>query len=119
MPGRLSTFRVETFVLDRALGERLYDYEVEVSFVKRIRDELKFDGADALIEELARAFGSRERSAELDARPRPAEPGVSVPGAPAGRRSTLAKPRCSCGKSFNWKNDLTSHIRKTGHPRPL
>jgi riboflavin kinase/FMN adenylyltransferase len=41
--------RVEAYVLDRDDLE-LYDVEVEVSFVDRIRGMVKFDGADALIE---------------------------------------------------------------------
>lgn len=45
---------VETFVFDQTLGERLYDLEVEVSFVKRLRDELEFDSADALVEQMHR-----------------------------------------------------------------
>ena len=58
---------VETFVLDRALGERLYDYEVEVSFVKRIRDELKFDGADALIEQMHRDADAARAAVDAEA----------------------------------------------------
>jgi len=41
--------RVESYVLDRDDLE-LYDVEVEVSFVDRIRGMVKFDGAEALIE---------------------------------------------------------------------
>jgi riboflavin kinase/FMN adenylyltransferase len=41
--------RVESYVLDRDDLE-LYDVEVEVSFVDRIRGMVKFDGAHALIE---------------------------------------------------------------------
>lgn len=40
--------RVESYVLDRDDLE-LYDVEVEVSFVDRIRGMVRFDGADALI----------------------------------------------------------------------
>jgi riboflavin kinase/FMN adenylyltransferase len=40
---------VETYVLDRDLGERLYGVEVELSFVARLRDEMKFDSVDALV----------------------------------------------------------------------
>ncbi len=46
--------RVETHVLDQDLGERLYGLEVEVSFVKRLRDEQKFAGADALVAQMHR-----------------------------------------------------------------
>lgn len=45
---------VETHVLDQQLGERLYGLEVEVSFVKRLRDEQKFEGADALVSQMHR-----------------------------------------------------------------
>ncbi len=45
---------VETYVLDQQLGERLYGLEVEVSFVKRLRDEQKFDGAEALVAQMHR-----------------------------------------------------------------
>ncbi len=45
---------VETYVLDRDLGERLYGLEVEVAFVQRIRDEQKFAGADALVAQMQR-----------------------------------------------------------------
>ncbi len=45
---------VETHVLDQALGERLYGVDVEVAFVSRLRGEVKFDGADALVEQMHR-----------------------------------------------------------------
>ncbi len=45
---------VETHVLDQDLQERLYGLDVEVAFVQRIRDELKFDGADALVAQMHR-----------------------------------------------------------------
>ncbi|MEM6296171.1 MAG: bifunctional riboflavin kinase/FAD synthetase [Myxococcota bacterium] len=45
---------VETYVLDQALGERLYGVDVEVSFVARLRGEIKFDGADALVDQMHR-----------------------------------------------------------------
>jgi riboflavin kinase/FMN adenylyltransferase len=41
--------RLEVFVLDRELGERLYGVEVEVAFVERLRDEARFDSVDALV----------------------------------------------------------------------
>ncbi len=41
--------RVESYVLDRDDLE-LYDVEVEVSFVDRIRGMVRFDGVDALVE---------------------------------------------------------------------
>lgn len=40
--------RVESYVLDRDDLE-LYDVEVEVSFVDRIRGMVRFDGVDALV----------------------------------------------------------------------
>ncbi len=46
--------KVETHVLDQKLGERLYGLDVEVAFVKRLRDEQKFDGADALVAQMRR-----------------------------------------------------------------
>lgn len=52
---------VETHVLDQQLDERLYGLEVEVSFVKRLRDEQKFDGAEALVAQMHRdADAARE-----------------------------------------------------------
>ena len=45
---------VETHVLDQQLEERLYGLDVEVSFVKRLRDEQKFDGAEALVSQMRR-----------------------------------------------------------------
>jgi riboflavin kinase/FMN adenylyltransferase len=41
--------RVESYVLDRDDLE-LYDVEVEVAFVDRIRGMVRFDGVDALVE---------------------------------------------------------------------
>ena len=43
--------RVESYVLDRDDLE-LYDVEVEVSFVDRIRGMVRFDGVDALVEQM-------------------------------------------------------------------
>ena len=52
---------VETHVLDQDLGERLYGLQVEVAFVKRLRDELKFESADALVAQMHRdVVGARE-----------------------------------------------------------
>lgn len=45
--------RLEVHVLDRDLGERLYGRTVEVSFVARLRDELKFASVDALVQRIA------------------------------------------------------------------
>ena len=54
--------RLEAHVLDRDLGERLYDLDVEVAFVKRLRGEVKFDGIDALVQQIQKdADAARER----------------------------------------------------------
>jgi riboflavin kinase / FMN adenylyltransferase len=45
--------RVESYVLDRDDLE-LYDVEVEVSFVDRIRGMVRFEGVEALVETMAR-----------------------------------------------------------------
>lgn len=45
--------RVEAYVLDRADLD-LYDREVEVSFVARLRGMVRFDGVEALLAEMAR-----------------------------------------------------------------
>lgn len=45
---------VETHVLGQQLGERLYGCSVEVAFVKRLRDEQRFDGAEALVAQMHR-----------------------------------------------------------------
>jgi riboflavin kinase/FMN adenylyltransferase len=58
---------VETFVLDQSLGERLYDVDVEVSFVQRIRDELKFDSAEALVEQMHRDASTARNMVDADA----------------------------------------------------
>lgn len=47
-----SPVSVETFVLDQDLQERLYGVEVEVSFVQRLRGELRFDSAEALVQRM-------------------------------------------------------------------
>jgi riboflavin kinase/FMN adenylyltransferase len=46
--------RLEVHVLDEDLQERLYGADVEVSFVARLRDELKFSNADVLVEQMHR-----------------------------------------------------------------
>ncbi len=43
---------VETFILD--FDENLYGQKIKVDFIKRLRDELKFDSKDALIEQMHR-----------------------------------------------------------------
>ncbi|MBV1860733.1 MAG: bifunctional riboflavin kinase/FAD synthetase [Nannocystaceae bacterium] len=57
---------VETHVLDQALGERLYGLDVEVSFVKRLRDEQKFDGAEALVTQMHRDADQARRALSPD-----------------------------------------------------
>ncbi len=54
--------KVETHVLDQQLGERLYGLDVEVAFVKRLRDERKFDGADALVAQMHRDADEARRA---------------------------------------------------------
>jgi riboflavin kinase / FMN adenylyltransferase len=49
--GPTTTLEVHAFDVD--LGERLYGRKVEVSFVARLRDELRFDGVEALREAIA------------------------------------------------------------------
>jgi riboflavin kinase/FMN adenylyltransferase len=46
--------RLEAHVLDHELGEQLYGLEVELSFVARLRDEQRFDGPAALVEQIRR-----------------------------------------------------------------
>ncbi|MFO7562702.1 MAG: riboflavin biosynthesis protein RibF [Enhygromyxa sp.] len=45
-PGQERTLEVHAY--DRELGDDLYGREVEVSFVARLRDELRFDGPESL-----------------------------------------------------------------------
>lgn len=44
--------RLEVHVIDRDLGDTLYGATVEVWFVERLRDELKFAGIDALVAQI-------------------------------------------------------------------
>ena len=44
--------RLEAHALDRDLEERLYDFDVEVAFVQRLRGEVKFDGVDPLVAQM-------------------------------------------------------------------
>jgi riboflavin kinase/FMN adenylyltransferase len=46
--------RLEAHVLDQALGEQLYGLPVELSFVARLRDEQRFAGPAALVEQIHR-----------------------------------------------------------------
>jgi riboflavin kinase/FMN adenylyltransferase len=45
---------IETYVLDRDLGDQLYGLEVEVSFVARLRDEQRFESIDGLVAQMQR-----------------------------------------------------------------
>jgi riboflavin kinase/FMN adenylyltransferase len=45
--------RVEAYVLDRDDND-LYDREVEVSFVARLRGMVRFEGVEALVQEMGR-----------------------------------------------------------------
>jgi riboflavin kinase/FMN adenylyltransferase len=46
--------RLEAHALDAQLGEGLYGLPVELSFVARLRDEQRFDGPAALVEQIQR-----------------------------------------------------------------
>lgn len=46
--------RLEAHALDAQLGEGLYGLSVELSFVARLRDEQRFDGPAALVEQIHR-----------------------------------------------------------------
>ena len=59
--------RVESYVLDRDDLE-LYDVEVEVSFVDRIRGMVRFDGVEALVATMA---GDVVRAREILGQPQP------------------------------------------------
>jgi riboflavin kinase / FMN adenylyltransferase len=50
-PGQQRTLEVHAF--DQELGDDLYGREVEVSFVRRLRDELRFDGPESLRQAIA------------------------------------------------------------------
>jgi riboflavin kinase / FMN adenylyltransferase len=53
--------RLEAHAIDRALGEQLYGLEVELSFVARLRDERRFDGPAALVEQIHRDVEAARR----------------------------------------------------------
>ncbi len=46
--------RLEAHAIDERLGEQLYGLEVELSFVARLRDEQRFEGPAALVEQIRR-----------------------------------------------------------------
>lgn len=70
--------RLEVHVLDRDLGERLYGATVEVAFITRLRDEVRFDSVAALVDQIhtdigqARALLDSQARAQVLAPPRPA-----------------------------------------------
>ena len=45
---------VETYALDQDLGDSLYDQQVEVAFIERLRGEQAFEGVDALVAQIDR-----------------------------------------------------------------
>jgi riboflavin kinase/FMN adenylyltransferase len=62
-----ATTSVEVHAIDQALGESLYGLEVEFSFVARLRDERRFEGAEALKLAIADDVSiARSRLASLD-----------------------------------------------------
>lgn len=74
--GAATTTGVEVHAIDLDLGESLYEREVEFSFACRLRDELTFDGADALIaaieDDIARGRGALAEPRRAADRCRPA-----------------------------------------------
>ncbi len=52
-PGAMP-LRLEAHALDVRLGEQLYGLQVELSFVARLREEQRFDGPAALVEQIHR-----------------------------------------------------------------
>jgi len=62
-----SPLTVETHVLEQDLGERLYGLDVEVSFVKRLRDEQKFNSAEALVAQMHRDVDAARQAVTADA----------------------------------------------------
>lgn len=58
---------VETHVLDRSLDERLYDAHVEVAFIARLRDEAKFDSAEALVKQMHHDAAQARSRVDADA----------------------------------------------------
>ncbi|MEM7151963.1 MAG: riboflavin biosynthesis protein RibF [Myxococcota bacterium] len=55
---------LEAHVIDQELGDTLYDLDVELSFVARLRDEQRFDGPTALVAQLQQDV--QAASARLD-----------------------------------------------------
>jgi riboflavin kinase/FMN adenylyltransferase len=67
---------LEVHVLDRDLGERLYGVEVEVGFVARLRDEMRFSGIDELTRWIARDADAARAILDDDALARAVAPCV-------------------------------------------
>lgn len=77
---------LEVHALDVDLGERLYGREVEVYFVDRLRDEVRFDGADALRAAIAAdILRARPRLAGRDDERHPTPIGGMAAPSPAAR----------------------------------
>ena len=84
--------RLEAHALDARLGEELYGLSVELSFVARLRDEQRFDGPAALVEQIhrdveaARARLSPQALAFAVTPPHsPGEPGAPASSDPSRR----------------------------------
>lgn len=84
-----STTGLEVHVLDLDLGDSLYDREVEFSFVSRLRDEIAFDGIDALVSAIR---GDVARAREQLASAKPALRRPRAIRAAAGRSSGEETP---------------------------
>lgn len=73
--GAATTTGLEVHVMDRDLGDSLYDRRIEVGFVARLRDEKRFDG----VEQLRAAI---ETDVEAARRVFAGEPAAALPGRP-------------------------------------
>lgn len=67
---------IETYVLDLDLQERLYDVAVEVSFIRRLRPELDFDGPESLVAQIREDVERSRACVDATALARVADPGV-------------------------------------------
>jgi riboflavin kinase/FMN adenylyltransferase len=54
---------VEAFLLDYEGGEELYDRELRLDYLERLRGERRFDSADALVEQMGRDVAETRRIA--------------------------------------------------------
>ncbi len=52
--GAAPSLRIEAYLLDRALGDRLYGARMELWLASRLRDEQRFAGVDALVQQIHR-----------------------------------------------------------------